>query len=173
MKVLLSVLLLVSSLGVMTVLGQNNAQETVEDIEYRLIEVRAKEEVGRIQLAELDELMKPENIERALAGVGSTRPEELREQRRRQLNAERTVVAAQLDQLVAERTRLESALETARNQAYLQSPLENSPIDNAFRVGLMKGSWLVAMLVVGGVSLVTMGTFVVWGHYLVKAHRRL
>jgi hypothetical protein len=65
--------------------------------------------------------MKPENIERSLAGVGSTRPEELREMRRRQLSIEREGVRAQLKILASSRERLESAIRTAEGQAYQQS----------------------------------------------------
>jgi hypothetical protein len=62
---------------------------------------------------ELDEAIKPENIERSLAGVGSTRPEELRESRRRQLAIQRDGVQAQLRTLETSRQRLESAIANA------------------------------------------------------------
>ena len=49
--------------------------ETAEDLRLQLIEVQAKEEGLRLRAQQLDEDLKPENIERALAGIGSTRPE--------------------------------------------------------------------------------------------------
>jgi septal ring factor EnvC (AmiA/AmiB activator) len=57
--------------------------------------------------------LKPENIERSTAGYGTTRPEELREQRRKQLENEKERVRKQLDQLAASRTRLEQAIATS------------------------------------------------------------
>jgi hypothetical protein len=75
----------------------------------------------RARLQELDESIKPENIERSLAGVGSTRPEELREARRRQLSIQRDGVRAQLQTLETSRTRLETAIANAEALAYQQS----------------------------------------------------
>ncbi|HEX8923010.1 MAG TPA: hypothetical protein VF766_16160 [Pyrinomonadaceae bacterium] len=73
------------------------------------------------RLKQLDEDLKPENIEKYYALNGSTHPEELREQRRRQLEGERERVQTQLDQLGASRTRLETAIATAEAAAYRQS----------------------------------------------------
>src|SRR5688572_7685281 len=63
--------------------------QRVDKLPSQLAETRAKEAELEARLRQLDENIKPENIERSLAGVGSTRPEELREQRRRQLSIER------------------------------------------------------------------------------------
>ena len=84
---------------------------------------------------EVDFALKPENIERAVAGYGTTRPEELRAQRKRQLEGEKLRVQKQLDQLTANHTRLESAIAGAdaeverlrkRLDAAEQATLENS-----------------------------------------------
>jgi hypothetical protein len=69
----------------------------------------------------LDEDLKPENVERSLAGVGSSRPEELRELRRRQLTIERDSVHTQLKLLATSRERLEAAIGRAEDAAYQQS----------------------------------------------------
>ena len=98
-----------------------SAAETAENLKAQLLEVQGKEDALRTRLAQLDEAIKPENIERSLAGVGSTRPEELREQRRRQLSIERDGVSAQLQTLETGRLRLESALANAEAQAYHES----------------------------------------------------
>ena len=95
--------------------------ETAADLRMRLIEVQTKEANVRARLAELDEALKPENIERSLAGVGSTRPEELREQRRRELTIERDSTRKQLELLETSRLRLESAIQLADTLAYQQS----------------------------------------------------
>lgn len=97
------------------------AAQTVQDLRAQLLEVQAKEAALQARARQLDEDLKPENIERSLAGVGSTKPEELRELRRRQLTIERDSVRAQLNVLATSRARLESALRVAEAQAYQQS----------------------------------------------------
>jgi uncharacterized protein YlxW (UPF0749 family) len=95
--------------------------EAAADLRARLVEVQASEADRQTQLIQLDEALKPENIERSLAGIGSTKPEELREQRRRELTIERDSVRRQLDLLATSRARLESAIQVADNRAYQQS----------------------------------------------------
>jgi hypothetical protein len=95
--------------------------ENAADLRTRLAEVQLRQADLQAQLNLLDEALKPENIEHSLAGVGSTRPEELREQRRRQLTIEKDGVTRQLDLLATSRTRLESAIQLADNRAYQQS----------------------------------------------------
>ena len=90
-----------------------------------------------MRLQKLDESMKPENIEQNLAGVGSTKPEDLREQRRKQLEIERNGVQRQIDVLATSHTRLETALAQANAEAYRQSAapvpatVSNWPSNNA------------------------------------------
>lgn len=98
-----------------------SAAQTAQDLRTQLFEVQAKEAALQARARQLDEDLKPENIERSLAGVGSTKPEELREFRRRQLTIERDSVLAQLNVLATSRERLESALRVAEAQAYQQS----------------------------------------------------
>jgi LPS O-antigen subunit length determinant protein (WzzB/FepE family) len=98
-----------------------SAAETVEKLKAQLLDVQGKEEALRARVQQLDESLKPENIERSLAGIGSTRPEELRESRRRQLTIERDGVQAQLQTLENGRQRLETALANAEIVAYQQS----------------------------------------------------
>lgn len=102
-----------------------SAAETVENLKLQLIDLNAKEQELNLQRQQLDSDLQPENIERALAGVGSTRPEELREQRRRQLTIEQTKVTTQLNQIAAQRTRLEAQIATAEVDAYHQSAMGN------------------------------------------------
>src|SRR5688500_5187408 len=87
---------------------------SVDHIKMWLLDLEAKEQELKYRKIELEEALKPENIERSLAGVGSTRPEELREARRRQLTIERDGIAAQLNILQNTRTRLESQLAEAQ-----------------------------------------------------------
>ena len=99
----------------------SSAAESVEKLRAQLLEVQAKEDALRARAEQLEESLKPENIERSLAGVGSTKPEELREARRRQLTIERDGVQAQLKLLETSRQRLETAISNAEARAYQQS----------------------------------------------------
>lgn len=97
------------------------AADRVDRLKSQLLELQGKEETLKTRAAQLEEALKPENIERSLAGVGSTRPEELRETRRRQLTIERDGVLAQLKIIETSRNRLEAALREAEGRAYQES----------------------------------------------------
>lgn len=118
--IVLSVLLMVL-LGESNAFGQASAQELASSLRSQLIELETKQSALQTRLQELDERSKPESIEQSLAGVGSTRPEDLREQKRRQLEIERSGVQRQLDLLAASRTRLEASIARADADAYRQS----------------------------------------------------
>jgi chromosome segregation ATPase len=100
---------------------QTNAQEKAANLRSQLSEVEARQSDLQTRLQKLEEDMKSENIEHSLAGVGSTRPEDLREQKRRQLEIERNGVRAQLDLLAVSHSRLQTAIAQADAEAYRQS----------------------------------------------------
>ncbi len=133
-----------------------SAAETVEDLKLQLIDVKAREEDLKLRVQQLDENLKPENIERALAGVGSTRPEELREQRRLQLTIEKTGLVAQLEETAALRSRLETSLAAAEVEAYQQSAKGSTAIQNVMlgSQSLVTYRWLLVglLLVVAGIG---------------------
>jgi hypothetical protein len=97
------------------------AAQSAESLRLQLLDVQTKEQELQTRAQQLDEALKPENIERSLAGVGSTKPEELREARRRQLQIERDGIASQLKLLETSRTRLEAAIRDADARAYQES----------------------------------------------------
>src|SRR5260370_30008473 len=105
--------LITSGLFTVPVVAQESGQERAANLRAQLVEVQAKQTELQIRLQQLGEDLKPENIERALAGIGSTHPEDLRAQRRRQLAIERKGVESQLDTLAASRAHLESAIASA------------------------------------------------------------
>lgn len=131
MKLGLNLILVIAFLAAFTfdVSAQStfDASQTAEDLREQLLEVQAKEAELQAQARRLEEDLKPENIERSLAGVGSTKPEELREMRRRQLAIEKERVSAQLKLLATSRERLESAIRTVDAQAYQKSAEGTSP----------------------------------------------
>ena len=117
----ISATLLLSILFATTALAQTSAQEMAANLRVRLSEVEIRKAEMQARDEELQEDLRPENIERSLAGIGSTRPELLREQRRRQLEFARTHVRLQLDELERIRTRLETAIAEADAEAYWES----------------------------------------------------
>ena len=120
-----TLLILISLLLVLT--AQVRAQENndsatiIQDLRWQLNEVQNKEADLKIRLQELEQELKPESIERYFNGYGSTRPEELREMRRKQLQSEKDRLLAQSEQLAASRVRLESAVASAEAIAYQKS----------------------------------------------------
>ena len=133
-------------------LAQNETDPVIKATKLRLelIDVQTKDAELQIRAQQLDEDLKPENIASSLAGIGSTRPEELREQRRRQLQLEKDRVVAQLKQLAQSRTDLESAIVTADAEAYQQSA---KGTNSSQALQMMKAQyaavpvWLAGMLV--------------------------
>ena len=132
-----------------------SAAESAERLKAQLLDVQAKEADLRARLQELDESIKPENIERSLAGVGSTRPEELREQRRRQLSIQRDGVLAQLQTIEMSRTRLETAIANAETRAYHESARPRATEQSLLATG-SRNQWMIfgggglGLLVLGG-----------------------
>lgn len=120
-RLTLLLLLLLSSAATAYAQGAAGAQQSVESLRSQLQDVEAKQAALETRARQLDEEMRPENIERSLALTGSTRPEELRAQRRQQLEKEKAGVQAQLDQLATSRARLQAALTAAETASYQQS----------------------------------------------------
>lgn len=136
--------------------GSSSAAESLEKLRAQLVEVQAKEEALRVRAQQLDESLKPENIERSLAGVGSTKPEELRESRRRQLTIERDNVQAQLKLVETSRQRLETAIANAEVKAYQQSarPPDQmliTTVGSGYRWLMFGGGGFAALALAGGV----------------------
>jgi septal ring factor EnvC (AmiA/AmiB activator) len=113
----------------------SRAEQRSADLWKQLREVESQQSDLQARMEEIDYNLKPENIDRSVAGYGSTRPEEVREQRRRQLENEKIRVQKQLDQLTANHTRLETSIAAAdaeverlrkRLDAADQAALENS-----------------------------------------------
>jgi hypothetical protein len=120
-----TLLILISLLLVLTAQvgaqDNNDSATVIQDLRWQLNEVQNKEADIKIRLQELEQELKPESIERYFSGYGSTRPEELREMRRKQLQSEKDRLLAQSEQLAASRVRLESAVASAEALAYQKS----------------------------------------------------
>jgi hypothetical protein len=114
-------ILLLSALFATTALAQPSAQEMAANLRLQLSEVEVRQAELQARDEQLVEDLKPENIERSLAGIGSTHPETLREQVRRQLELARARVRVQLDELDRSHISLEAAIADADAVAYWQS----------------------------------------------------
>jgi len=101
--------------------SSESPEGTVANLKQQLSEIEWKETQFRMRLAELEEDLKPENIERAFAGIGSTKPEELRDRRRKLLTVERDSLQAQLALLEDRRLQTECAIAAAETAAYWKS----------------------------------------------------
>ncbi len=88
------------------------AEQRAEALRLQQIDVESKLAELQSKLEQIEYALKPENIERA-SGFGTTRPEDAREARRRQLESEKKSAQAQIRILETSRARLETAVGTA------------------------------------------------------------
>jgi len=114
------------ALFLIPVRAQEGPQERAARLRAQLADVQAQQTELQTRFSQVNEDLKPENIERSLAGVGSTHPEDLREARRRQLEIQRKGIQSQLDSLEATRARLETAITSADAESYRQTANPNT-----------------------------------------------
>lgn len=104
----------------------SRAEQRAESLRTQQVEVESKLADLQSRLEQAEFWLKPENIERSQATFGSTRPEEAREARRRQLESEKARLLAQIKILETSRIRLEQAVATADAEVeLLRRRLEN------------------------------------------------
>jgi len=120
---IISIVLVFAFAFIVTAQEINSTDDKMANLKQQLMEVEWIETEARIRLEELDEQLKPENIERAVAGIGSTHPEELREYRRKVLTIERDGIQTQLELLEENRARIKAAIAAADYVAYLKYAL--------------------------------------------------
>ncbi len=89
------------------------AEQRAENLSAQLRDVQAKETDLQGQLDQVEFALQPENIERVVGTFGTTHPEDARDQRRRQLEGQRTRIRSQYNQLEQSRARLEAAIASA------------------------------------------------------------
>jgi peptidoglycan hydrolase CwlO-like protein len=88
-------------------------EQRSESLQKQLSDIAAKETSLQKRLDEIEPQLRPDRIERSLAGIGSTRPEENRDAVRTQLSNEKRRIQIQLDQLNLNRQRLQSSIRSA------------------------------------------------------------
>lgn len=89
----------------------------IESLRAQLRDVTDKETQLQAREQQLDEDLKPENIEHSLSGVGTTDASALRDQRRQQLEREKSSVEEQLRSLASSRGQLEASIASAEAEA--------------------------------------------------------
>jgi len=140
-------------LGAIQVSAQDtgSAAQTAENLRAQLRDLQLKEAEIQYRLNQLDYDLKPENIERYFAGTGSTRPEELREHRRQQLQLEKDALTSQLQSLRESKIRLETAISRADSLAYQQSAFGSTSLMLTRVWGGHKGMVLTGVVMITAV----------------------
>jgi predicted nucleic acid-binding Zn-ribbon protein len=95
------------------------AEQRAESVRAQMLDTETKLADLQARMDQVDYALKPENIDRATAGYGTTHPEEARDARRRQLENEKARLQAQISLLENSRSRLQSALATAESEVDL------------------------------------------------------
>lgn len=89
------------------------AEERAENFRRKLEEAIAREADLNAKLQQVEYQSRPEAIQLETAVIGSTRPEDVREARRKMLEAEKIRLREQINQAQISRTRLETAVANA------------------------------------------------------------
>lgn len=93
------------------------AELLIEKLRAQIRDVVDREAQLQERAARLEEDLRPENVERSVASVGTTDAAALRARRREQLEREKADVAAQLSQAAAKRAGLEAEVAAAEADA--------------------------------------------------------
>jgi exonuclease VII large subunit len=97
-----------------------HAEERAEVLRKQLIDLIEKETAYKSRMTQFDEDLRPENIDRTMAGIGGTRTAEMRDTRRRVLENDKRGVENLLNVTTQSRVRLE---EDVRQADFLVSKL--------------------------------------------------
>lgn len=89
------------------------AEQRAEQLRGQLMDIQTKIADFEAKLEQLEFALRPENIEAATAGYGSTHPEAAREARRKQLEGEKSRTQVQLKLAETSKARLEVAVASA------------------------------------------------------------
>ncbi|HEX8282037.1 MAG TPA: hypothetical protein VF588_01575 [Pyrinomonadaceae bacterium] len=89
----------------------------IERLRSQLRDVVDRESQLQERAARLDDDLRPENVERSVASVGTTDAAALRARRREELERQKADVTGQLSEVAAKRARLEAEIATAEAEA--------------------------------------------------------
>jgi hypothetical protein len=130
-----SVLLILVTVAAVWAQDLATVELQAERLRAQLREVVDKEAGLRARVEQIDEELRPENIERSVATTGTTDARSLRDERRQRLEREKASVEEQLRSLAASRASLEASIasveaEAVRLRAAALAP-RNTPQANA------------------------------------------
>jgi len=111
------------------------AEGRAEALRKQLFELAEKENTIKLRLETIDYDIRPEMIERQVATTGTLRPEELREMKKKSLEAEKTNLQNLLTQIQSTRMNLEQNVQKAdqlveKLRAVLEKDIDNALIEN-------------------------------------------
>lgn len=101
----------------------------IERLRAQLRDVVDREAQLQDRVSRLDEDLRPENVERSVAAVGTTDAAALRARRREQLEREKADAAGQLAEVSTKRVRLESEIAVAEAEAVRLKAASLAPRD--------------------------------------------
>ena len=110
------------------------AEQRAESVRAQMLDTESKLADLQARMDQVDYSLKPENIDRSIAGYGTVHPEDARDSRRRQLENEKARLQAQISLLENSRTRLQAALSTAEAEVdLLRRRMDQQQLNNASR----------------------------------------
>jgi len=110
------------------------AEQRAESVRSQMLDTESKLADLQARMDQVDYALKPENIDRSIAGYGTVHPEDARDSRRRQLENEKSRLQAQITLLENSRTRLQASLSTAEAEVdLLRRRLDQQQLNNASR----------------------------------------
>jgi len=116
-RLISSVLLIIVTVSLAGAQDASTVEQKINDLRVQLQGMMDKQTELQGRLARLEEDLKPENVQRSVAGIGTTDAEALRGQRQQSLEREKANVAEQLRSLDTSRTRLEASIASAEAEA--------------------------------------------------------
>lgn len=115
------------------------AEQRVESLRKQSFEMLDKEMLIKTKLEQIENDLRPESIDRSIAFIGSTRPEELRSARKKNLESERTNQQTLLTEIQRTRANLDLNVQKAellveklrsKLEVDIDSALKDEPVDN-------------------------------------------
>lgn len=103
-------------------------EQQADRLRAQLLDVTGREDQLRQRARQLVEDLEPQNVERSVAGIGTTDARALRDQRRQQLEREKAQVDSQLASLAESRYRLEAAISAAEAEMVRLRAAALSPV---------------------------------------------
>src|ERR1700750_1416297 len=113
----LAAAMLITALVAATAQDVASIEQRVEALRQQLRDVTDRQAQLQARVQDREEALKTENIEKSVAGIGTTDASALRDSRRQQLEREKATVEEQLHSLDASHTRLEAGIATAEARA--------------------------------------------------------